>query len=188
MAVADRPGRSGSTDHDPLHRSATFGAGKPGTSVDPQPIEILPCPAVGEQIGEIIEAGPPVVERFAQDDLNGSQQALQVGLGQLAARAQRVDPGQMEGFVGIDVAQARHDHLVKEQGLHRRSPPGQRPGQILRCWRRLPGIGTDPGQAGTRHLIGRHHSDEAECARVDEAHLDPVVQDRPKVGVGRLFV
>jgi hypothetical protein len=48
-----------------------------------------------------------------------------LGLGELARRRQRMDPGAPEGFVGIDVSQPGHRPLVEERSFDRRALAGQ---------------------------------------------------------------
>ena len=53
-----------------------------------------------------------------------------------AGRAGRVDAGVMQGLVGVDVADSRHDTLVQQHGLHR--GPGMAGEALAQCRSREP--------------------------------------------------
>lgn len=94
----------------------------------------------------------------------------------------------MQGFVGVDVAEAGYRALVQKEGLDGGGSTVQRLHESRDTRRINPSIGAKSGKTRVCKLILIKNSDEAKGPRIDESDLDTVIECRDKVGVWGHFI
>jgi hypothetical protein len=84
-----------------------------GTPVHHQTVGVFAGATVGQEIGEIVETRPPVLDSGLEDVGNGGEHLLDLVRSERAGRALWVDSCTVEHLVCIDVPEAGHEPLVQ---------------------------------------------------------------------------
>jgi len=144
----------------------------------------LAGPAVGEEVGEIAEAGAAVFEARFEDGADGGPDGRDLLRGEGTARPVGGNPGPEQHLVGVDVADAGHNPLVEEQGLDGRPAPGQALTQLPAARQVGEGVRPETGQGRVVEFLRREDRHESEGAGINETDLFVGGADHD-VGVGR---
>ena len=132
----------------------------------------------------VVRGGAPVADRLLQHLLHRPVEAADLGVRQRVAPPVRVEPGEVEDFVRVDVADPGHEPLVHQQRLPLHPVPGQELREVLPGELALQGV--EPQAAEFPDLaVLPHRRDEhlAERTGIDETELAPVGEVEHHVGV-----
>ncbi len=117
-------------NHDALYGCATVRTGQVSAPVDPELGHVVTGVSVGEEIGEVVEGGPPIRDCRLEDVTDRGEEATEGFDVEFTTWGQRMDPGAVEGLVGVDVSQTRDWSLVEKQSLDRGGASGETIRQI----------------------------------------------------------
>src|SRR5919108_3331940 len=112
-------GRAGA-DHDAPDRPTTAGAGVAGALIDLEPLLHLAI-AVGRRV--VIDRAAATLDGFCEHEPNRPIEARLVRGLERRDRTQRVQPGQPQCLVGVDVADTGEERLVEQERLEPSLPP-----------------------------------------------------------------
>jgi hypothetical protein len=87
--------------------------------IDLELAEVVASSAVREEIGKIVETGPPVFDRSLQDHLDRREQPAQLRIVDFPTRSPRVDAGKEQSLVRIDITQPGYRPLIEKERLDR---------------------------------------------------------------------
>ena len=156
--------RAALTDEDAFDFRAANIASLAGALVDLEVI-LKAAPAV-----DPIDAGAIAANPFLQYVAYRQQKAFGFLASETVGETQRVQPGQVQGFVGVDVAHARQEVLVEQQRLDLAFVLDQAPVKVVSGESFVKGFGTEIVQYFGR-VVGQPHP--SKFARVDEDQTLP---------------
>src|SRR5450756_925927 len=99
------------SDHFALDRRAAVGTGLVFQPIDAPLLLVVALATIGWS--EISQCRTAFTDCLAQSPANRGVQALHLLVRQFGCRSQRMDAGQKQRFIGVDIAQAGHHGLVK---------------------------------------------------------------------------
>jgi hypothetical protein len=122
---------------------AAVRTGLAGATMDQE--AVLEGAAGAVDVAEVVDRGSLCVDSRLERVLDRVAEPRELGAREPAHGPQRVDFGQEQRLVGIDVAHARDASLIQEPRLDRSGPPPRGPTQILRGELRREWLDRDPG-------------------------------------------
>ena len=132
-------------------------------------------------IDVIGDGGSTQADGVMQDLAQCEAEALEISAGEAAGHAAGADSGAEEAFVGVDIADAGEEALVKEGGLDGSFSFAEERGEIFRG----DGEGLETGGQKCRTLAEVFVRQATETAGIDEAEFAAAGECDARVGVRR---
>jgi hypothetical protein len=168
-------------DHDPADRPPATPTGFSGPAINS--MAGLKIAQVAPNAAIITDGRSPGPDGIFQDPAKDGPQPGRLRSAQAGRRRPRMNPGSMEGFVGVDISHSGQHPLIEEHAFHP-PPAGGQPGREI-----LPGdfqgFGAEAGDlpAG-RDLAGRKTPHEAEFSDVPKTQfLGRIRKRKDEMGV-----